>query len=52
MKEDASVLTAARRVVFLQPEYINRVEVKYVREAKDIGFRVEKPKLAVVPSQE
>lgn len=35
--EEGDVVTEARRVVFAYPENINRVEVRFVREASDIG---------------
>lgn len=49
---DADTVTEERRVVFVRPEYIGKVEVRYVREEREVGFHVDEPKVAGIPQAE
>jgi hypothetical protein len=48
IEEEGDQTTTAHRVIFVRPEHIAHVELKYVRGEREIGFRVSEPRLAVV----
>ena len=51
-KEDGDTVTDEHRVIFVRPEAIGRVEVVCVREERDVGFRVDEPKVAGIAAEE
>jgi hypothetical protein len=52
LEEGGDQTTSAHRVIFVQPERIAHVELKYVRGEREMGFRVNEPRLAVVPDSD
>ena len=51
--KEGDEVTLDRRIIFIPPELLARVEIRFVRtEGREIGFRVDSPRLAVVPERE